>query len=115
MFGRSFSGMPPVVNDMKKRFCLPTFDALIAQRKTFPGARCRRFLLSSLAIEARQIFHLAKAFDLEAVVLTHDVDFLAMALKPGTAHRGIILAHAKNVSMGGCIREVDCEGFDRSG
>ena len=41
--------------------------------------------------------HLEKAFDLEAVVLTHDVDFLAMAVKPGRLQRGIIFAHSKHV------------------
>lgn len=45
-------------------------------------------------------FHLVKAGELEAVILTHDVDFLMMASTPGTKHRGIIFAHAKNVSAG---------------
>jgi predicted nuclease of predicted toxin-antitoxin system len=52
-------------------------------------------------------FHLAKASELEAVILTHDVDFLMMASMPGTKHHGIIFAHAKNVSAGECIRGVD--------
>jgi len=52
-------------------------------------------------------FHLAKAGELEAVILTHDVDFLMMASIPGTKHRGIIFAHAKNVSTGDCIRGVE--------
>ncbi len=52
-------------------------------------------------------FHLEKAGELEAVILTHDVDFLMMANMPGTKHRGIIFAHAKNVSAGECIRGVD--------
>jgi predicted nuclease of predicted toxin-antitoxin system len=52
-------------------------------------------------------FHLTKAFDLGAIVLTHDVDFLAMAVKSGMVHRGIIFAHSKNVSIGDCIRGVE--------
>ena len=52
-------------------------------------------------------FHLAKAGELEAVILTHDVDFLMMASMPGTKHHGIIFAHAKNVSTGECIRGVE--------
>jgi predicted nuclease of predicted toxin-antitoxin system len=51
-------------------------------------------------------FHLAKAGELESVILTHDVDFLMMATKPGAKHRGIIFAHAKNVSTSECIRGV---------
>jgi predicted nuclease of predicted toxin-antitoxin system len=52
-------------------------------------------------------FHLAKASHLGSVVLTHDVDFLMMANASGRAHRGIIFAHAKNVSIGECIRGVE--------
>ncbi len=53
------------------------------------------------------VLHLAKADKLEAVILTHDVGFLMMASMPGTKHRGIIFAHAKNVSTGECIRGVE--------
>jgi len=52
-------------------------------------------------------FHLAKATELEAVILTHDVDFLAMACRQDVKHRGIIFAHSKNVSIGECIRGVE--------
>jgi len=52
-------------------------------------------------------YHLAKAVELEAVVLTHDVDFLAMASMPGMKHLGIIFAHSKNVTIGDCIRGVE--------
>lgn len=52
-------------------------------------------------------FHLKKATELEAVILTHDVDFLKMAGAPGTKHHGIIFAHSKNVSIGECIRSVE--------
>lgn len=52
-------------------------------------------------------FHLEKAGDLNAIVLTHDVDFLIMASSPSVNHRGIIFSHAKNVSIGGCIRSIE--------
>jgi predicted nuclease of predicted toxin-antitoxin system len=52
-------------------------------------------------------FHLMKAAEREAVVLTHDVDFLIMANVPGLKHRGIIFAHSKEVSIGECIRGVE--------
>jgi len=52
-------------------------------------------------------FHLAKAIELEAVILTHDVDFLMMASMPGIKHCGIIFAQAKNISTGECIRGVE--------
>lgn len=52
-------------------------------------------------------FHLSKAEELDAVVLTHDVDFLMMASSPDVIHRGIIFSHSKNVSIGECIRGVE--------
>lgn len=52
-------------------------------------------------------YHLGKAGELEAVILTHDVDFLMMASLPGIKHRGIIFSHSKNVSIGECIRGVE--------
>jgi predicted nuclease of predicted toxin-antitoxin system len=52
-------------------------------------------------------FHLKKAAELEAVILTHDVDFLKIAGMPGARHQGIIFAHAKNTSLGECIRRVE--------
>jgi predicted nuclease of predicted toxin-antitoxin system len=52
-------------------------------------------------------FHLKKASELEAVVLTHDVDFLKMATVPGARHKGIIFAHSKYVAIGECIRGVE--------
>jgi predicted nuclease of predicted toxin-antitoxin system len=51
--------------------------------------------------------HLAKASELEAVILTHDVDFLMMVGTAGTKHRGIIFSHSKNVPIGDCIRGVE--------
>ncbi len=52
-------------------------------------------------------FHLTKASELEAVVLTHDVDFLKLASMPDMKHRGVIFSHSKNVSIGECIRGVE--------
>ena len=52
-------------------------------------------------------FHLSKAGELDAIVLTHDVDFLVMASSPNVTHRGIIFSQSKNVSIGDCIRGVE--------
>ncbi len=52
-------------------------------------------------------FHLQKALELDAVILTHDIDFLKMASLLGTIHGGIIFAHSKNISTGECIRGVE--------
>ncbi len=52
-------------------------------------------------------FHLKKASELNAVILTHDTDFLRMASNPNIKHNGIIFAHPKNVSIGQCIRDVE--------
>ena len=52
-------------------------------------------------------FHLSKAGELDAIVLTHDVDFLMMAGSPDVYHRGIIFSHSKMVSIGDCIRGVE--------
>jgi len=50
-------------------------------------------------------FHLRKASEMNAVILTHDNDFLIMADK--LDHNGIIFAHSKNVSIGQCVRGVE--------
>ena len=50
-------------------------------------------------------FHLRKASEMNAVILTHDIDFLIMA--DGFDHSGIIFAHSKNVSIGQCVRGVE--------
>lgn len=52
-------------------------------------------------------FHLRKASELNAVILTHDTDFLRMASRPEVDHRGIVFSHPKNVSVGHCIRGVE--------
>jgi predicted nuclease of predicted toxin-antitoxin system len=52
-------------------------------------------------------FHMSKADELDAIVLTHDVDFLIMGSAPYVTHRGIIFSHSKNVSIGDCIRGVE--------
>ncbi|MBU4320779.1 MAG: DUF5615 family PIN-like protein [Thermodesulfovibrionales bacterium] len=50
-------------------------------------------------------FHIKKASELKTVILTHDVDFLIIAIS--TNHNGIIFSHSKNVSIGQCIRGVE--------
>jgi predicted nuclease of predicted toxin-antitoxin system len=52
-------------------------------------------------------FHLEKALELKAVILTHDIDFLLIASAPGVIHQGIIYSHSKNVSVGECIRGIE--------
>jgi predicted nuclease of predicted toxin-antitoxin system len=55
-------------------------------------------------------FHLHKAKQLGAVVLTHDTDFLVLAHQwrnGGREHEGILYAHSRNISIGECIRKVE--------
>ena len=52
-------------------------------------------------------FHIQKASEMKAVVLTHDLDFLRIASNPGINHNGIIFTHSNNVSIGQCIRGVE--------
>lgn len=51
-------------------------------------------------------FHIKKAAELKAVILTHDADFLRMANSSGN-HLGIIFSHSKDISIGQCIRGVE--------
>lgn len=52
-------------------------------------------------------FHIKKASEVNAVILTRDADFLRMAHGSGVQHNGIIFAHSKNTSIGQCIRGVE--------
>lgn len=52
-------------------------------------------------------FHIKKASEIKAVILTHDIDFLKGASSPEVNHNGIIFAHPKNVSIGQCIRGIE--------
>ena len=52
-------------------------------------------------------FHLIKAYELKAVVLTHDADFIKLASSSKHNHAGIIYAHSVSVSIGECIRGVE--------
>lgn len=52
-------------------------------------------------------FHIQKASEVNAVILTRDADFLIMAHDSGVQHNGIIFAHSKNTSIGQCIRGVE--------
>ncbi len=55
-------------------------------------------------------YHLKNASELEAVIVTHDVDFLKIAhqwQQAGKVHRGILYAHPLDLSPGECIRMVE--------
>ena len=55
-------------------------------------------------------YHLKNASELEAVIVTHDVDFLKIAhqwQQAGKGHRGILYAHPLDLSPGECIRMVE--------
>ncbi len=52
-------------------------------------------------------FHIKKALEMRAVILTHDIDFLKMASNQGVDHGGILFSHPKSVSIGQCIRGVE--------
>ena len=55
-------------------------------------------------------YHLKNASELEAVILTHDVDFLKIAhqgQQGGKEHKGILYAHPLDLSPGECIRMVE--------
>ena len=55
-------------------------------------------------------YHLKNASELEAVIVTHDVDFLKIAhqwQQGGKEHKGILYAHPLDLSPGECIRMVE--------
>jgi len=55
-------------------------------------------------------YHLKTASELEAVILTHDVDFLKLAhqwQQGGKEHKGILYAHPLDLSPRECIRMVE--------
>jgi len=52
-------------------------------------------------------FHIRKALEMKAVILTHDIDFVKMASNRDIRHYGIIFSHSRNVSIGQCIRGVE--------
>lgn len=52
-------------------------------------------------------FHIKKASEIKAVILTHDIDFLRIASNPAITHYGIIFSHPKNIPIGQCIRGVE--------
>lgn len=52
-------------------------------------------------------FHIKKASEIKAVILTHDIDFLRMASSPEINNNGIIFSHSKDISIGQCIRGVE--------
>ncbi|WP_333655477.1 DUF5615 family PIN-like protein [Dissulfurispira sp.] len=52
-------------------------------------------------------FHIEKASEIKAVILTHDTDFLRLASNQATQHHGVIFAHPESISIGQCIRGVE--------
>jgi len=52
-------------------------------------------------------FHIKKASEIKAVILTHDIDFLRIASRPDIHHSGIIFSHPEKISIGQCIRGVE--------
>ena len=52
-------------------------------------------------------FHIKKASEIKAIILTHDIDFLRITSNQEVKHDGIIFAHPKNVSVGQCIRGIE--------
>ena len=81
------------------------------ERSIVEGLRRRRVDIAS-ALELgysgkSDEFHLKKAFETKAVILTHDIDFVKMANSSKISHRGIIFCHPKNVSIGQCISRVE--------
>lgn len=55
-------------------------------------------------------FHLQRAKQIGAVVLTHDTDFLLIAHRWRSVkreHHGILYAHPQRLSVGDCIRKIE--------
>lgn len=81
------------------------------ERSIVEGLRRRKIEVLS-AIELGYIgkpdeFHIKKASEMNAIILTHDSDFLRIASSKDVTHNGIIFSHSKNVSIGQCIRGVE--------
>ena len=81
------------------------------ERSIIEGLRRRKIEVIS-ALELGYLskpddFHIKKASEIKAVILTHDVDFLKIASSPNINHSGIIFSHPKDVSIGQCIRGVE--------
>lgn len=81
------------------------------ERSIVDGLRRRNIEIASARelgyLNKSDEFHIRKALELNAVVLTHDTDFLRMASNPNIKHNGVIFSHSKNVSIGQCIRGVE--------
>ncbi len=46
------------------------------------------------------------AMNEEAVIFTHDDDFLSLVIESGRGHYGIIYVHQQRLSIGECIRRL---------
>ncbi|MBE7445132.1 MAG: DUF5615 family PIN-like protein [Planctomycetia bacterium] len=81
------------------------------ERSIIDGLRRRKIEI----VSARELgyigktdeFQLKKASQMNAVILTHDRDFLRMTIKQKIYPKGVIFSHAKDVSIGQCIRGVE--------
>lgn len=81
------------------------------ERSIIEGLRRRKIEVVSaieLGYEGKpDEFHIQKASEIKAVILTHDFDFIRIASNPCINHSGIIFAHSRNVSIGQCIRGAE--------
>src|SRR3972149_7802901 len=81
------------------------------ERSIIEGLRRRKIEVVSaieLGYEGKtDEFHIQKASEIIAVILTHDFDFLRIASNTCVNHNGLIFAHSRNVSIGQCIRGVE--------
>ena len=81
------------------------------ERSIIEGLRRRKIEVVSaieLGYEGKpDKYHIQKASEIIAVILTHDFDFLRIASNTCVNHNGLIFAHSRNVSIGQCIRGVE--------
>ncbi len=81
------------------------------ERSIIEGLRRRKIEVVSaieLGYEGKpDVFHIQKASEIKAVILTHDFDFIRIASKQGINHAGIIFAHTRNITIGQCIRGTE--------
>jgi predicted nuclease of predicted toxin-antitoxin system len=83
----------------------------IIERSIIEGLKRRKIEIVSVRelgyVGKPDEFHIKKASEIKAIILTHDVDFLRIASRSDIYHIGIIFSHPKNVSIGQCIRGVE--------
>ena len=81
------------------------------ERSIIEGLRRRKIEVVSTSelgyLSKSDEFHLKKASELKAVILTHDIAFVKMESSSDVNHSGIIFSHPKTASIGQCIRGVE--------